>query len=69
MQKLVAIFTRLQKYIIKINLNESEFFKDQINYCGYVIDRNGLHKASDKIEAINKMKDCGILQKCVVFLE
>ncbi|XP_011876481.1 PREDICTED: uncharacterized protein K02A2.6-like, partial [Vollenhovia emeryi] len=56
LQRLEAVFKRLQKYNIKINLNKSEFFKDQINYCGYVIDRNGLHKARDKIEAINKMQ-------------
>lgn len=56
LQKLEEVFKRLQKYNIKINLNKSEVFKNQINYCGYVIDRNGSHKAPDKIEAINKMQ-------------
>lgn len=55
LQKLEAVFKRLQKYNIRINPNKSEFLTNKINYCGYVIDRNGLHKAQDKIEAINKM--------------
>jgi len=43
LQKLEAVFKHLQKYNIKINLSKSKFFKDQINYCGYVINRNGLN--------------------------
>lgn len=51
LQKLEAIFKRLQKYNMKINLSKSEFFKDQINYCSYVIDRNGLNKSQEKIRS------------------
>lgn len=36
-------------------MDKSEFFTDKIHYCGYIIDKNGVHKAPDKIEAINKM--------------
>lgn len=50
-----AVFKRLQKYNIRINPSKSKFLTNKINYCGYVIDRNGLHKAQDKIEVINKM--------------
>lgn len=55
-QKPETIFKRLQEYNIRINPGKSEFLTNQINYCGYVIDKNGLHKAPDKIEAINMMQ-------------
>ncbi|XP_024893887.1 uncharacterized protein LOC112468774 [Temnothorax curvispinosus] len=56
LQKLEAVFKRLHQYNIRINLDKSEFFMEQINYCGYIIDKNGLHKEPDKIEAIEKMR-------------
>ncbi|XP_071635762.1 retrovirus-related Pol polyprotein from transposon 17.6 isoform X1 [Temnothorax longispinosus] len=56
LQKLEAVFKRLQQYNIRINLDKSEFFMKQINYCGYIIDKNGLHKEPNKVEAIKKMR-------------
>nr|XP_012137589.1 PREDICTED: uncharacterized protein K02A2.6-like [Megachile rotundata] len=56
LQKLRQVFTRLQKYNIRINVDKSEFFTDQIQYCGYIINKSGIHKAPDKIEAINNMR-------------
>ncbi|XP_076545697.1 uncharacterized protein LOC143305547 [Osmia lignaria lignaria] len=56
LRTLELVFTRLQKYNIRINPDKSEFFARQINYCGYVIDKNGLHKALDKIKAIEGMR-------------
>lgn len=41
---------------IKINPDKNEFLTNKINYCGYVIDRNGLHKVQDQIKVINKMQ-------------
>ena len=55
LQKLRQVFSRLQKYNIRINVKKSEFLTDRIHYCGYVIDKNGINKASDKIEAIANM--------------
>ncbi|XP_024892655.1 uncharacterized protein K02A2.6-like, partial [Temnothorax curvispinosus] len=55
LSKLRQVFTRLQKCNIRINVKKSEFFKDQIQYCGYVIDKNGINKAPDKIDAISNM--------------
>lgn len=55
-EKLRIIFDRLQKYNIRINTEKSEFLTDKINYCGYVIDQNGIHKAQDKIDAIQNMR-------------
>ncbi|KAK2578442.1 hypothetical protein KPH14_001059 [Odynerus spinipes] len=55
LQRLELVFKKLHDYNIKINLEKSTFFTDQIEYCGYVIDKNGIHKDRKKIEAIEKM--------------
>lgn len=52
LQRLEEVFGRLSEYGLKINLNKTEFLKDQIEYCGYVLNRLGIHKASSKIEAV-----------------
>jgi len=55
LEKLRTVFDRLQKYNIRINAEKSEFFTKEINYCGYVINQDGIHKAQDKIDAIQNM--------------
>ncbi|XP_046142815.1 uncharacterized protein K02A2.6-like [Osmia bicornis bicornis] len=55
LHRLELVFQRLNEYNIKINLEKSTFFTNQIKYCGYIIDKNGIHKDSEKIEAIEKM--------------
>lgn len=50
-----AVFKRLREYNIKINLERSEFFKEKINYCGYIIDKYGIHKEKKKMEAVAEM--------------
>jgi hypothetical protein len=32
-------------------LNKCQFFKDSVTFCGHIIDRDGLHKTPDKIQA------------------
>lgn len=55
MKRLEAVFKRLSEHKIRINKDKSEFFKDNINYCGYEIDKNGISKEKKKIEAVRKM--------------
>lgn len=56
LQKLEEVFKRFQRYNIRINVEKSEFCTDKIYYCGYVIDRYGLHKAPEKMKAIKEMR-------------
>ncbi|XP_011859117.1 PREDICTED: uncharacterized protein K02A2.6-like [Vollenhovia emeryi] len=56
LNKLRLVFGRLQKFNIRVNMEKSEFFMSQIQYCGYVIDKDGLHKSPEKMEAIHNMK-------------
>lgn len=55
LERLEAVLRRLHKYNIKINADKCEFFEKRINYCGYVIDAEGIHKDQQKMEAIDKM--------------
>lgn len=54
---LTAVLARLEKYGLRANKNKCEFFKDAIEYCGHKIDRHGLHKTEDKVEAVLKAPD------------
>ena len=38
------------------NLDKCEFFKDEIVYCGHIIDIDGLHKTKEKIDAVVNAK-------------
>nr|XP_039270990.1 uncharacterized protein K02A2.6-like [Styela clava] len=43
---------RLQQYNLKVNKSKTEFFKNSVEFCGYKVDCNGLHKTDAKIKAI-----------------
>ncbi|XP_030586939.1 uncharacterized protein K02A2.6-like [Archocentrus centrarchus] len=51
---LAAVLARLEKYGLRANKNKCEFFQDAIEYCGHKIDRHGLHKTKDKVDAVLK---------------
>jgi len=55
LHRLELVFQRLHDYNIKVNLKKSEFFVNKIEYCGYIIDRHGIHKDKKKVEAIEHM--------------
>ena len=49
---LETVFKRLEQYGLTINKKKSIFFRRQIEFCGHVIDAQGLHKTTEKIQAI-----------------
>lgn len=54
-EHLEKVFQRLFKFNVRINLEKCEFFKDEIQYCGYKINKNGIHK--EKLIQFRKCKD------------
>ena len=52
MEHLRIIFQRLKDYGLQINVNKSEFGKDQITFLGFVIDRDGVRLSETKIREI-----------------
>jgi len=53
--RLEEVLSKLHKFNVRINLEKSKFFLDKVDYCGYVVDKVGIHKDNRKIEAIQKM--------------
>jgi hypothetical protein len=49
---LCKVLERLQKYGLRVNLKKCAFFQERIVFCGHEIDRHGLHKTKDKVDAI-----------------
>ena len=52
LQNLDKVLARLEEYGLRLNLDKCQFFKDSVTFCGHIIDRDGLHKTRDKIQAI-----------------
>lgn len=54
-QRVEEVLERLQNCGLTISKGKSEFFKDSVVYLGHKIDSEGLHKLSDKVDAIVKV--------------
>ncbi|XP_029156062.1 uncharacterized protein K02A2.6-like [Nylanderia fulva] len=52
MANLLLVCKRLQECGLRVNKHKSKFFQNKIEILGFVIDRNGLHKAKSKVDAI-----------------
>lgn len=55
LERLEEVLKRLSQYNMRINLEKCQFFADRIEYCGYLIDRDGIHKVRKKIDAVQDM--------------
>ncbi|XP_055701801.1 uncharacterized protein K02A2.6-like [Phlebotomus papatasi] len=54
-QRLREVLRRFNARNMRINFEKCEFFANEIEYCGYVIDKNGIHKDRKKVDALIKM--------------
>ncbi|KAL5018941.1 hypothetical protein ScPMuIL_004663 [Solemya velum] len=52
LQNLDAVLQRLDEHELRVNMDKCEFFKKKVSFCGHEIDREGLHKTQEKIEAV-----------------
>lgn len=50
--RLKEVLQRLQDAGLTLQKDKCEFFKDEVNYLGYVINKNGLEKSPNKIKAM-----------------
>jgi Reverse transcriptase (RNA-dependent DNA polymerase) len=55
LQKLATVLTRLQQAGLKVNANKSWFAKEEFEYFGYWITRNGIQPAQEKVAAIQNI--------------
>ncbi|XP_045537307.1 uncharacterized protein K02A2.6-like [Papilio machaon] len=54
LQRLKLVLDKLKESNLRVNKDKCQFFKTSINYLGHTIDKDGLHKNKDKINAIIK---------------
>jgi len=52
MKNLENVLARLKKFGLRANRDKCKFFQTSVSYLGYVLDKNGLNKAPDKIRAV-----------------
>lgn len=57
LERLETVLSRLAKYNMRVNLDKCVFLANEIEYCGYKIDRFGIHKVPNKVEAIVNMPE------------
>ncbi|XP_041761534.1 uncharacterized protein LOC121588066 isoform X2 [Anopheles merus] len=55
LQRLREVLKRFNDHNMRVNLKKCEFLEDKIEYCGYMIDKKGIHKLQGKIDAIENM--------------
>lgn len=52
LKRLNMVLSRLQEAGLRLKREKCELFKQSVEYLGFGIDRNGLHKSKNKVEAI-----------------
>ena len=52
LENLESVLKRLQDVGLKANKEKCEFFRDQVQFCGHEVDKEGLHKTQEKTEAV-----------------
>ena len=53
-ENLRAVLQRLKDAGLRLNKRKCKFLANEIEYCGHVINAEGLHKSSKKVEAMVK---------------
>lgn len=51
-KRLAQVLSRLNEAGLRLQKDKCEFFKDNVTYLGYIIDKNGLRTNRDKVKAI-----------------
>lgn len=52
---LEEVLHRLHRHNIQLNWEKSEFLLNKVSYCGYILDKEDIHKEKYKMEAIKNM--------------
>jgi hypothetical protein len=56
LDKLEAVFQRLQSARLKVNARKSSFGTSELEYLGYIIKRNSIEPVPKKIKAIQNIQ-------------
>lgn len=56
LKRLEQVLKCLSHHNLKVNMDKCSFMQPQIEYCGYVINKFGIKKAPNKVQAVLDMK-------------
>ena len=68
LKTLELMLARLKDYGLEVNPEKCKFFQDSVVFCAHRIDKEGIYKMEDKIEAIINARDRKIYQNFVAGL-
>ena len=68
LDNLEEVIRRLEKAQFRCNLMKSKFLKDEVQYLGYLITKQGIRPSTDKVETLLKAKYPEPLPALVSFL-
>lgn len=52
LQNVENVLRRLEEFGLRVNPEKCQFFKDSVEFCAHVIDKDGIHKTDKKIKAV-----------------
>ncbi|XP_033729471.1 uncharacterized protein K02A2.6-like [Pecten maximus] len=52
MQTLETVLQRLDTFGLRLNNEKCAYMLDKIEFCGHVIDKDGIHKTGEKVDAV-----------------
>lgn len=55
LKRLCQVLDRFKQFNVKVNFEKCTFLADAIEYCGYVINKDGIHKSKKKVETIKNI--------------
>ncbi|KAK3085126.1 hypothetical protein FSP39_024809 [Pinctada imbricata] len=67
-ENLAKVLQRLEDFNLRVNKEKCEFFADRVAYCGHEIDKSGIWKSRDKIDAVIKTQAPGNVTQLRSFL-
>ena len=68
LERLEAVFERLQTNHLKLKASKCEFFRRQITYLGHVVSENGIQADPTKIEAVTRWPEPKFVKELRMFL-
>ncbi len=52
LENLKEVLKRLKEHGLRVKMEKCAFFQERISYCGHEVDRVGLHKTAEKVQAV-----------------
>ena len=68
LQNIEKVFQVLKDLGVTVNKKKCTFFEKEIEYVGFILDKNGVHVNQNKVKAINELAEPKDLKQLQIFL-